>query len=708
MLALLLLSAMEVSAQMYVPPAPYGMWDTWLFRDGDEYHLFFLQSDGNVTWNTLGRAVSKDLVHWTPLPPVPTKGAPGAWDFDPTLTGMTVKLGERYATFYGSATGGVQRIGLMFAESIYGPWTKYEGNPTLVSRPPHYSGSDWRDMCTFFDPREGLWHGYICAQAGDGTPELPTIRDKTLVAWVTLANLEQRAGSALTIEHGLGMRDSFDGIVFGEREPDRWMAGSDTFKRTEQDQSAYPPETAGPDELIQMAIAYHGTEITIYRNGERYASYTAPGQQEFGSGSSVLMGLRHSAAGQNAPRFFAGTVEEARLYDVALDQAAIAKLRPGEPSDPKPLGLWTFEDGTARDEMGTFPEGVLHGGARIDGGRLHLNGTDAYVATPSVPGGHAAIAHLTSKDLIEWDYHPAVLVSPDYVDMEVPDYFELNGRHYLLFSSGRTRKDVGGRTNATGTWYAIGESRDGPYRFPDDPLLLASGRGRFDNYVGRTIPFEGGRLLYHHTAGGPVTWGAPKIVRQNPDGTLWLQFWPGLVAAEASVIVRKTSDVKGDDTLGVGECSVTGTELRLSAGESPFVAWLPVNVPNVMLTCRLDPGAGQAGLVWRWNGERGAGLTLTRGTGTVALGDVSKAGDSVALNVLDDIQGLKLEPGPRHLRVLIRAHRVEVYLDDRWLFGTSFPEAPANGKVGLMVQGGTATVSDLRVAALERMPATGA
>jgi hypothetical protein len=36
----------------------------------------------------------------------------------------------------------------------------------------------------------------------------------------------------------------FDGIVFGELTPARWMAGSDHFVRTSRDQSALPAETA--------------------------------------------------------------------------------------------------------------------------------------------------------------------------------------------------------------------------------------------------------------------------------------------------------------------------------------------------------------------------------------------------------------------------------------------------------------------------------
>ncbi len=63
------------------------------------------------------------------------------------------------------------------------------------------------------------------------------IKDKTLVAWVTPANLTQRGGSVLTIEKPGAI---FDGIVFGELSPAAWMAGSYSFERTSQDQHAFP------------------------------------------------------------------------------------------------------------------------------------------------------------------------------------------------------------------------------------------------------------------------------------------------------------------------------------------------------------------------------------------------------------------------------------------------------------------------------------
>ena len=57
---------------VYQPPE--GMWDTWLFQDGDDYHLFFL-SGGDI-----GRAVSKDLIHWKTLPRIKNMAGKDDWD----------------------------------------------------------------------------------------------------------------------------------------------------------------------------------------------------------------------------------------------------------------------------------------------------------------------------------------------------------------------------------------------------------------------------------------------------------------------------------------------------------------------------------------------------------------------------------------------------------------------------------------------------
>ncbi|MHC4503866.1 MAG: GH32 C-terminal domain-containing protein, partial [Planctomycetota bacterium] len=139
-----------------------------------------------------------------------------------------------------------------------------------------------------------------------------------------------------------------------------------------------------------IAIVYKGRRVTIYRDGRRYAEYTMGGAPvAFSSGSVVLIGLRHLDAG--GPNAFAGTIDDARIYNAALDADTIASLKPNERSGPKPLGWWNFEGGKAEDVMKTFPAGKLLRGAKIAGGRLHVDGRGAYMAAGKV-GRRARVA----------------------------------------------------------------------------------------------------------------------------------------------------------------------------------------------------------------------------------------------------------------------------------------------------------------------------
>src|SRR5512146_930570 len=103
--------------------------------------------------------------------------------------------------------------------------------------------------------------------------EMPPLRDKTLVAWVSLTQLTQRAGSALTLDDG---QSHFDGIVFGELAPRKWMPGSDSFSRTMKEQADWPEETAEGKTFVQVAVVYQGSEVTVFCNGQKYAHYTMP------------------------------------------------------------------------------------------------------------------------------------------------------------------------------------------------------------------------------------------------------------------------------------------------------------------------------------------------------------------------------------------------------------------------------------------------
>jgi len=210
------------------------------------------------------------------------------------------------------------------------------------------------------------------------------LMDKTLVVWAAPTNLAQRAGSALTIDDE---QSHFDGIVFGELAPRKWMAGSDTFRRTQREQADWPEESAEAGTFVQMAIVYRGRDITIFRNGNEYARYTMPNApQVFGPQAAVVFGRRHLDAG-DPENSFTGRIKDARIYDRALEREAIAALAPCQITDGlKPWAWWSFADEGLREKTGRFTQISLIGDVRIEDGSLVLMGKGASVITTCVSG----------------------------------------------------------------------------------------------------------------------------------------------------------------------------------------------------------------------------------------------------------------------------------------------------------------------------------
>lgn len=166
-------------------------------------------------------------------------------------------------------------------------------------------------------------------------PGSAPIENKTLVSWITLESLSDVtvAGAAMSIDLQTG--DRFDGIVFAERNANRWMNGSSGFNRTpaEQfDQTAFSEETTVPSpSVIKLAIAYEGlgggqVRITGYRDGEIMGTYQIGNFATWAAGEyEILFGPRHSNPGPIGA--LDARIHEARLYDTALTQAEIQALQ---------------------------------------------------------------------------------------------------------------------------------------------------------------------------------------------------------------------------------------------------------------------------------------------------------------------------------------------------------------------------------------------
>lgn len=204
------------------------------------------------------------------------------------------------------------------------------------------------------------------------------LNSKTLEAWVKPANIDQSGGGVISVQATDASR--FDAIVFGEREPRRWMAGSDGFARTQSFEG--PEETIVPTEFIHFAIVYQddGT-ILAYRDGAPYGhSYKVESPAAFEAGKSqILFGLRHGTSATDG-RMFIGWIKRAALYDHALTPEEVAaSAHANFISEAQLLAQLTPEQ---RLQRGTWRDEIARQQAALD---ATLN-RKAYAVTPSDAG----------------------------------------------------------------------------------------------------------------------------------------------------------------------------------------------------------------------------------------------------------------------------------------------------------------------------------
>ncbi|MDF1861745.1 MAG: DUF1553 domain-containing protein [Verrucomicrobiales bacterium] len=162
------------------------------------------------------------------------------------------------------------------------------------------------------------------------TEPLPkNLGEKTLEALVQLDTLNQAGGGVVTIQDLRG--GLFDSIVFAERKPNEWLAGSNNHARTLDFGGQPDTEAAGRPVRISLVFKKDGT-ILGYRDGIPYGKpiRKAPLQIFAAGDSQIVFGLRHgTAAASNKP--LKGRIFEARLYDRALTPDEIAATASGNP-----------------------------------------------------------------------------------------------------------------------------------------------------------------------------------------------------------------------------------------------------------------------------------------------------------------------------------------------------------------------------------------
>lgn len=166
---------------------------------------------------------------------------------------------------------------------------------------------------------------------------------------------------------------------------------------------------------VMIAITYGpGNKIALYRNGQLYADAARASQGSLqtyrAKVATVLIGKRHEdlpdgGTASGADGFLAGSVNEARIYGRTLSADDISvlfksgPLRGLEPPRPEEstnlLHLWSFNDGTGRDAVGSA-HGTLLNGAAIDQGRLVLDGVNDYLRSSTID------TNISVRTLVVW------------------------------------------------------------------------------------------------------------------------------------------------------------------------------------------------------------------------------------------------------------------------------------------------------------------
>ena len=175
----------------------------------------------------------------------------------------------------------------------------------------------------------------------------PPIKEKTLLSWFSFQDNSIIKGSIVCIDKIT--EDSFDAIVYAERQPNQWMSGSSWFKRTDDFKPGFKDTTKG--EKFMMAITYSGKKsptVRGYRNGENISGkgYEKGEMIIWEKGDAeVIWGKRHSADGKGGPGDLDGLIYETRIYGVALTEEEIKGLKEGSLSvelDSKLTTKWSI------------------------------------------------------------------------------------------------------------------------------------------------------------------------------------------------------------------------------------------------------------------------------------------------------------------------------------------------------------------------------
>ncbi len=318
----------------------------------------------------------------------------------------------------------------------------------------------------------------------------------------------------------------------------------------------------------------------------------------------------------------------------------------------------------------------------------------------------SVIAHVRSHDLIHWTHEPPAFIPKGHSVVECPDVFYLDGRWWMTCNAGHL---YGARARFSdpyvtwGTIYASAERLEGPYHEGDDNVLIGS--MEFNGFCCRSVVWKGRRYLFYGQGErlnrqdrGDQTTGTlttPKELRVSPEGHL-LPVYSSLIEQRmradliASPKLPHLQEVGG--RFGTpGNWHVEADRVRANSPKSWSVRLCGPETESFIWAAELRLERGRAlGLVFREE----LAVYLDFEEHCVMLTHLWRLQPLDARRV-----NLKRDRTYR-LRLIAKGDFFEVYLDDVLVLNFVRYQPP-KGRLGLFVEAGEGTFSNLRAASLK-------
>lgn len=190
-------------------PAQHWLWDFWIVKQDEQYHLFYLQAPDDLAHAEMrhvnariGHAQSQDLLYWQEDGEVFGPADSAAWDSRCIWTGSVLashhaQAEAKYALLYTGTNdregSQIQRIGLAWSDDLH-HFKRHE--PSLVlehdadlylgQNPTHADEQAWRDPHLEFDSERQCYWALTTAQLADkdcGHGAIAYSESKDLVHW---------------------------------------------------------------------------------------------------------------------------------------------------------------------------------------------------------------------------------------------------------------------------------------------------------------------------------------------------------------------------------------------------------------------------------------------------------------------------------------------------------------------------------------------